>query len=78
MLGEAAVAPLLVPDPLAVDVHDEVAAAAGDELDLDRGVLPFDRGSQTGRPGLVVSNRAILDRHMHVASLTQSGLNGNA
>jgi hypothetical protein len=46
--------------------HDfEHAAPARDQLDLDIVQLLFQLGGQTGRPGLVVSNRAVFYRDPH-------------
>jgi len=43
---------------------DEDAAAAADELTVDPEVL-LDRGRQTGGPGKVVSNAAVVDSNAH-------------
>ena len=44
--------------------NDEDAAAAADELGLEAGLLP-DLGRQTGSPGKVVSNAAVVDSNVH-------------
>jgi hypothetical protein len=51
-------------DQRAVDLHVEDAAVAGDELGL-RAELRFDRVRQTGGDGIVVSDLAELDGHVH-------------
>lgn len=58
---------------LAVDVHLEHAAPARDELDLYARQIAPDLGGQTGRPGLVVSDRAVFDADVHVVILQSQG-----
>ena len=63
LAGEAAFF-LLGEDRLAVDADDEDAAAAADELTVDAELL-LQRGRQTGGPGKVVSNAAVVDANVH-------------
>jgi len=49
---------------LVVDRDDEDAAAAADELRFEPEGL-FDLGRQTGGPGEVVSNSAVVDSNVH-------------
>ncbi len=54
-------------DALAVDSDVEDAAATADQLDLGLGMTALQLGLQTGGPGLVVSNAAVLDDDLHGA-----------
>ncbi len=64
-IGEAGVVCEFVPDLLAVGVHQEGAATAGNELDSSFGVGLQDAGFQTGGVGQIVSSRAVFDRDLH-------------
>lgn len=52
-------------DQLPVDGYLEQAAGGLDETDLRIGKGLFQLSRQTGSPGFVVSDNAVLDRHMH-------------
>src|SRR5262245_17352025 len=67
LLGELVAVPALVPQHPSVDGDDEIAAAAGPDLDARLRVLFADRSGQTGRARLVVSDDAVIDRHVHEA-----------
>ncbi len=69
MLGELVVHAALVPELALIGRHDEIAAPAGDQLDLRLGEGSSDRGAQTGRLGLVVSDHAVFDRDVHAGRL---------
>ena len=58
---------LLGEDQLAVDLDLEHAAGRGDQPDLGVGEGLLQLGRQTGGPGLVVSDDAVLDRHRMAA-----------
>lgn len=56
-----------------VTVHSDLEEAAGrfDEANVGSRITRADVGRQTGGPGFVVSNHAILDRDLH-ASVSKS------
>ncbi len=65
VLREAMFAPAFVPHDLAVHLHEEIAAATGHLVDVYVRAGAPDRGGQTDRLRQVVSNDAVLDRHVH-------------
>ena len=70
VLGEAALG-LLAEDQLSVILDLEDAPARGDEARLDA-VSFLQSVGQTGRGGLVVSNPAVLDGHLHSHPFTRA------
>ena len=58
---------LLGEDQFAVEAHLKDPATGGDHLHLGIGELAAQLGGQTGSPGLVVSDDAVLNGDMHGA-----------
>jgi hypothetical protein len=75
MLGEvAAVFAPFVPQQARACLHHKVTLAAGAQLDLGLWVPGGDRGGQTGRLRLVVSNDAVVDRDVHAVHQCRTGI----
>lgn len=72
MLGEAPLIAALVPQRAALARDEEVTAAARLQLDVGIRVRRKDRGGQTGRLGLVVSNNAVLDADVHADGVARN------
>ena len=63
---------LLGEDPATVHIHLEYASRGLDEFDLGVRVSLPNLGRQTGGPRLVVSNDAVLDRHLHSVNVSRA------
>jgi len=62
---------MLRKEALAIDRHIENSAAAGLELGFDAECL-LEFRSQTGRSGLIISDRAVFDVDLHAHNLDQA------